>query len=289
MENKTIEFLNSKMWYRLLKVVYLIALVGVVLASNGVLVDEGVSRLDRDKTFIYCNGGEKRLSAKQADVSLNGYDFSRGFNYKEYYNSYSNSFSITGILMACYNIPPTLDIFLTQRVAEIKGVGNNKREYDEKYFNEQIELMKKSPISKSYLDYSIELFNIEPVYSYSQFIKLFLVINLSILALFDFLRRVFYYVFLGTIKPSKKSLDTKYTAEKKQETETVQLLSQEKKIKKPHIALTIIAIVLILGTVANHNFGFVSVYGLESIGFNAWALFVYIWGGWILYRTFKKS
>jgi hypothetical protein len=53
--------------------------------------------------------------------------------------------------------------------------------------------------------------------------------------------------------------------------------------------LGIIAAVLIAGTLAGDNFGFAPITGAESIGYNAWALLVYIGGGWLIYKAFKKE
>lgn len=53
--------------------------------------------------------------------------------------------------------------------------------------------------------------------------------------------------------------------------------------------LGIIAAVLIVGTLVGDNFGFAPITGAESIGYNAWALLVYIGGGWLIYRAFKKE
>lgn len=53
--------------------------------------------------------------------------------------------------------------------------------------------------------------------------------------------------------------------------------------------LGIIAAVLIAGTLMGDNFGFASINGAESIGYNAWALLVYIGGGWLIYRAFRKE
>lgn len=53
--------------------------------------------------------------------------------------------------------------------------------------------------------------------------------------------------------------------------------------------LGIIAAVLIVGTLMGDNFGFAPITGAESIGYNTWALLVYIGGGWLIYRAFKKE
>lgn len=53
--------------------------------------------------------------------------------------------------------------------------------------------------------------------------------------------------------------------------------------------LAIIALFLIIGTLVSDNFGFATITGGESIGFNAWAIIVYLGGGWLIYRAVKKK
>lgn len=62
--------------------------------------------------------------------------------------------------------------------------------------------------------------------------------------------------------------------------------------------LAVVAGVLIVGTLAGKNFGFALQTGTgaldpsniaQIIGYNAWALLVYIGGGWLIYRAFKKD
>jgi len=53
--------------------------------------------------------------------------------------------------------------------------------------------------------------------------------------------------------------------------------------------LGIIALLFIIGTLFSDNFGFVTITGAESIGFNASTVFVYLGGGWLIYRALKKK
>jgi len=55
------------------------------------------------------------------------------------------------------------------------------------------------------------------------------------------------------------------------------------------IILATIAAALIIGTLVSKNFGFVPITGAQSIGFNMWALLVYIGGSWLIYRAFKRD
>ncbi len=209
---KTISALNTKMWYRFLKVIFLFVFIAVILIANGINISEGIGRIDKDKTLIYCNGGDKRvLTAKQAGVYFSNYEFIKGFDYKKFYDGYYNEYTIKDILQACYDKVPEYnndeDIYLMQRVYEIQGFKANPKKYDDDYLKEQFKIMTEGYKSKdqkiSYLDYSIHLFDIKPVYTYKDFVLYFLIINFSILLIFEVLRRIFYYIVLGTIKPKK--------------------------------------------------------------------------------------
>jgi hypothetical protein len=52
-----------------------------------------------------------------------------------------------------------------------------------------------------YLDFDHKFFSIKPVFSYSDFLKFFLMGNLIALCIFEALRRLFYYIALGKINP----------------------------------------------------------------------------------------
>lgn len=221
---KTIEYLNSRAWYRFLKVVFIFIFLAAILIVNGVNISEGIGRIDDDKTLIYCNGGDKRvLTAKQAGVHFSNYEFIKGFDYKKFYEGYYNEYDIENILEACYDKLPKYnnkeDIYLMQRVYEITGFKASPKQYDEDYLKEQLKIIAEGYKSKdqktSYLDYSVHLFDIKPVYTYKDFILYLFLANFSVLFIFEILRRVFYYIVLGSIKPQKKEMK-KVTTEAKQ-------------------------------------------------------------------------
>lgn len=204
---KTINYLNSKMWYRLVKVVYLFLFLVIILVANIIIIEQGIGRLNQNKTIIYCLHGDKRvLTAKQAGVYFSNGDFKNGFDYKKYFEGY-NDYDIKDILTACYDKTPNENVHVIQRVYEIIGFKDEPKEYNKNYLDEQIKKISEPFITNtqmaSYLDYSIRLFDIKPVYSYNEFIKYFVITNLFILFLFEVLRRIFYYIVLGTIKPKK--------------------------------------------------------------------------------------
>ena len=211
MKNKTVSFLNSKVWYRFIKVIYVLLFIVILLGYN-ILTFSGSSfkNVDQDKTLIICNyKDEKVFYSKEKNIRLNNHDFkNETFDYKDFFESY-NEYKIKDILENCYDIKNSsnLDIFAIQRTYEITRTKDNKKDYDENYLKNEINKIitgYKTDLEKaSYLDYSIELFTIDPVFTYYKFLMYFFVGNLSILLLFEIIRRLFYYVVLGTIKPEK--------------------------------------------------------------------------------------
>ena len=201
MENKkTIEYLNSKAWYRLLKVIFGFFVLASVLIFNGALIDSGAKRLDNNKTLIYCTYKDKRvLTPKQVGIELSGYQFTDGFNYQKFFESY-NEYQIKAIFKDCYD-KDIEDVFAAQRFYELNLQEKKSLTLEEVKKVQAVENASVFDKSK-YLDYSIKLFDIKPVYTYAGFIKLFLIGNLAILLFFEVLRQVFYYVVLGEIRPN---------------------------------------------------------------------------------------
>jgi len=224
---KTISYLNSKAWYRFLKVVFIFIFLAIILIANRIHINYSIGQISQSKTFIYCNGGDKRvLTASQALVHFSNHEFINGFDYKNFYEDDNNEYRIKAILRACYDEVNNEayedvylvyddadgDIYAMQRAYEIAGFKANRKKFDEDYLKEQFEIMKESYKSnsqkRSYLDYSVHLFDIKPAYIYrttiKDFILYFFIINFVILLIFEVLRRVFYYIVLGTIRPKKR-------------------------------------------------------------------------------------
>lgn len=113
------------------------------------------------------------------------------------------------ILKNCYDIKniSNLDVFAIQRAYEIAGTNNNKKDYNEDYLKSEVNNItngyKTTSEKSSHLNYNIELFTIKPDFTYKEFLIYFFIGNLSILLFFEIIRRVFYYIALGTINPKK--------------------------------------------------------------------------------------
>ncbi len=79
--NKTISEWNSKIWYRLLKVIYCISLIVtllmcVLIFSNS--YDEYIE-IDKDKTTITCNSIYKTFSPREMNINLKYSRFNRSY------------------------------------------------------------------------------------------------------------------------------------------------------------------------------------------------------------------
>lgn len=205
MENKkTITYLNSKIWYRLLKVIFVFFILASILAFNSLLVIEEFKKLDNNKTLILCTlKKEKSFTPKQIGIMLYNYDLGDKFDYKKFFENYNN-YDIQAILRNCYDETNT-DIFAIQKKYEVyeRAVKDNKEQLLESDIKEvqQISDYITDSQKAEYLDYSVKLFDIKPVYTYSEFMKYLTLGNLLILLIFEILRRVFYYIILGKIRP----------------------------------------------------------------------------------------
>jgi hypothetical protein len=224
MENKTIGYINSKAWYRLIKVLFVIGFLIVLVGFNFVIFSQGVKTIDRTNTIIQCNVFDhKSFSVKSINLSLNSKDFVNGsFDYKLYFESYNDS-SIQEILNGCAgNSPKYLatinfnnDIYYDQRMVEIEnkygliGVGDHITSEQIATITPDLDTYKQETVSlygnekARYLDFSFHLFDIAPAYTYNPFLEWFLIGNFVILFIFEAIRRIFYYIVLGTLRPKK--------------------------------------------------------------------------------------
>lgn len=217
MENKTIKHLNTKAWYRLVKVIFILLFVIVLLIVNGIIFSENdFKQVVLGKTKITCTYGDKKtftadeinLYSLSADEFLNG-----NFDYKTYFEGYGNEYDIRDIVNKCHpQDNSNFDVFAFQKVIEAVGDDVLKMEKEERppEFISDANMEKIHKIEKAYgseklkyLDYTVKFFDISPVFSYIPFIKIFLLANVIIFAVFEIIRRVFYYVTLGSFRPKK--------------------------------------------------------------------------------------
>lgn len=208
MEKQTLAYLNSKIWYRLLKTVFVLMLTFFYGTTVLIILTEGFQQVDGQKTTIECLlGNKKTYTANELGLYLSISDFSNGFNYKHFFEGY-NDYDIKKIMIACSStdIDPD-DIFVVQAAVENKY--NDSIPSDEKLdalattfktLNTKFGNTEKA----KYLTFDTKIFSINPVLSYSEgFLKLTLATGAALL-IFEFVRRLFYYIVLGKMKPEIK-------------------------------------------------------------------------------------
>jgi hypothetical protein len=184
MTYKTIAYLNSKWWYRLLKIIYIltfIAVISVISVDNMIIyTTNGVGwSIDSDKTLVKCQNDNppEPFSIGSIGVNIN----------KSYFNDYghfdyttyillNNDYAVKKILISCLGKDREKDIMSTDL--------NDWRKASE-------------------TQNLIKRFDITPQYIYFSFFKHFVLTNILIIAILETLRRIFYYVVLGRFKPPK--------------------------------------------------------------------------------------
>jgi hypothetical protein len=212
---KTIEHLNSKWWYRLIKVLYILFFISLVAVTNFFVYafTSGIKNIDYNKTLIKC--GMKKapepfsVSSIGVKIDKTYFDENDVFNYRGYFTGY-HEYEIKYILAACLGKEHredilSGDIYVFQRTIEILKSGKDEPERmrmlerDEKL----IESAPYSSAKEKYLDFSTKLFDIVPQYTCFEFLKYFALVNVAVIAILEVLRRIFYYIVLGSFRPPK--------------------------------------------------------------------------------------
>jgi len=211
---KTISEMNKKVWYRLVKVIFILLFAVVLLIANGLIFSEtDFKQVSLDKTKIICTYGDKK-SFTADDINLYALsvdDFPNGkFDYKTYFEGYGNEYDIRDIINKCHPQKDSyFDAFAYQKFVEVAGDDNLRmRKNPDAISNEDMEKINQTEQAYGsqklkYLDFSVKLFDISPAFSFMPFIKTFLLTNIIILAVFEIIRRAFYYISLGSLKPKK--------------------------------------------------------------------------------------
>lgn len=220
MENKTLSHLNSKVWYRLLKVIFIVAFFIVLAAYNFIIFSSGIRQLDQNRTTIKCNVfGNASFSPASINISIDPSYFSNGqFNYIGFFHGY-NDYETMAILKRCGNFTPVVanaDSYDEQELQDIiydngfTGITNwTPQQVDtintafEIYQQRTKDSFEGDNQKAQYLDFSSTMFEVQPVFAYNQFLELFVIGNLLILLVFEAMRRIFYYVILGSLGPAK--------------------------------------------------------------------------------------
>jgi hypothetical protein len=241
---KSISELNSKWYWRLIKVIYIILFL-IILIFWLILIIETYwkDKIDTNNTKVICYYPddrqflfpEKHKSFTLKEVWINELNSSyyfknNGFDYKNFITNYPYiSLQITLFCINYNNIDNDdynienieeyntswIDMLLYQKSYELrfwknKIILNNEitKEEDEfiKQMQEYINYVNNSysnydRVSK--LDFSIKMFDLKIKYLYWMFILYLLWYLISLYLVFEFIRRIFYYIILWKIFPKK--------------------------------------------------------------------------------------
>lgn len=199
MKLKTIKELNEKIWYRLIKVIYLLALIVVLVSYNLIIFGNGIRQLNLDKTLVKCNDKNNyTFSLSGAQLYLGNHDLDN-YSYKGFYQNSLNEYRVKTILAKCRSVnADTINVDDYQRVADIQKDSPNlsKDEFMAKFNNDR-----KNDPANILLSYDYQQFDITPEYTYMPFVEGFILGNVVIALIFVFFQRIFYYIFLGKIFP----------------------------------------------------------------------------------------
>jgi len=207
---KNIQELNNKMWYRLLKVIFLITFISSIIGYNYLLfAEQGLKNVNQRETKITClHKDKKTYSPKDIGIRIDMRDImdTGEFSYKNYFEGY-NEYEIKAILEACYDREVD-DIYVVQRLSELSegSAFIPLIPLADKWIVGEIEKVKNaiSFNKHKYLNYSFKYFDIRPVLTYSNFLLFFIIGNLIIIFIFELFRRIFYYILTGKIFPKQK-------------------------------------------------------------------------------------
>ena len=215
MAYKTLAHLNSKWWYRLIKVLYVLSFIFLLVIANFETYNltSGIKSIDYDKTLVKCEMRDppEPFSVGSIDVKIDKvfFDDKGSFDYKGYFFGH-HGYEIKNILSACNDKKDmrafsSIDIYIFQRNIEIFRSEKDKSEKDRLFERDSklINSVYDNEAKARYLDFSIRFFDIVPQYTYLTFFKYFVVTNITIAGIFELLRRIFYYIILGRLRPPK--------------------------------------------------------------------------------------
>jgi len=192
MENKTISYLNSKMWYRSLKVIFILSFILAIIFSLIGVYFEYKPEFDNEKSYVVCKDG-RTVSLEDNNIYL--------------YSSYVGSDDDLTIKQRCGHSLTLEELKngVSDDMIIERLLANRSKGFDvdnaikSGYSKEEI---------KEYLIKNIDQteYKLVSIYTPIHWVAVvgysFLII-LSMIVLFEIIKRIFYYIVLGTIRPKK--------------------------------------------------------------------------------------
>lgn len=206
MVKRTLQSLQSKAWYRLMKVLF----VGMFILSYvfflAVIFESGFSTLDKENTKITCLlGNRKVFSASELELYLTASDFKNGFDYKTFFRGYNDS-SILKIFNACSDSPniKTDDIFLIQTLVDLQYntvIAESEKTKALKSITDALSTKFLNSEKVGIVAFNAPIFSIEPVTTFAEKFTQYVIGTIIFWVVFELIRRLFYYIMLGDFDP----------------------------------------------------------------------------------------
>lgn len=206
--NRTIDQINDTIWYRLTKVLFVLGFLSAIAIGNGIVFTEvGIKNINAESSTLICNvplDTQNEYSLFEAASHLDvGYFRENEFDYKRFMNSYFNEYKVRNILETCFQQEiGLLNITSLQKEFELRSSLSNASNFElltapTSEFEITEEALAEAP------DWNYEMFSINPVFSYKEFLISFILTNFFIIFGFEIVRRIFYYIILGTLVPKR--------------------------------------------------------------------------------------
>lgn len=187
-DKKTIGYLNSKVWYRLVKVAFIGLILFAILFSVGIAFDENSPRQVMDYR-IDCIGENTNRKSFFAEEDASIYIYPYGT--QTVYQALSDS--------AKKAIKERCDISIEEDAQHVEAVLA--------YIEEQEKAEAATSVIQKYLDENMRSYTVTKAYtthgSYGEIVGYSLRLIIIILIVAEIMRRAFYYIVLGRLRPKK--------------------------------------------------------------------------------------
>ena len=213
---KTISDLNSKGWYRLLKVFFVLSFLVIAGSYNMFIYSDLYKNPESYIEKIICNYGNKKILGSEKYTQIDQMNILEAC----YGNKLKDRWELTDIkyYISENTSKPNISYTLMDKIS---GWGYQKEESVNTNYNEAISIalsrrideihemishMNLNPRTENEISEGLnsKLYSLSFANSYKKYIVYLILGNFIILGIFEIFRRVFYYVVLGTFKPHKR-------------------------------------------------------------------------------------
>ena len=190
MENKkTLVHLNSKWWYRLIKVFYILMFVIILIVPTITIFNGFKPNFNAENSYIKCNDGQTVNLLQNKIYLYSEYIYTDDDN--KIRNLCLSDSEIGGVAKQVYPNGVSSDGVKYTNFSDIE-LGKSVREAN------SVWILKMTPTEKNY-----ELVAVYDERNWLAIIGFSFISIILVIFVFELIKRIFYYVALGTIKPEK--------------------------------------------------------------------------------------